>query len=168
MYQEVCFNRGTEAGGGVNVGHSLSPQSLCLLRVCCLKRRFKLVEPITGDHPVKLPKTLFASWAVRCLLFVMLCEESKISGFLGLRWLDTVFQGQYPSSLSINYVAINKDLEKLPPQLYCIKMKICCDQGWHWSCHNNEMMPLPILLAAVFLVTGNCSSKLVHGSFFLQ
>ena len=25
MYQEVCFNRGTEAGGGVNMGHSLSP-----------------------------------------------------------------------------------------------------------------------------------------------
>ena len=26
MYQEVCFNRGTEAGGeGVKVGHSLSP-----------------------------------------------------------------------------------------------------------------------------------------------
>ena len=26
MYQEVCFNRGTEAGGeGVNAGHSLSP-----------------------------------------------------------------------------------------------------------------------------------------------
>ena len=35
-----------------------------------------------------------------------------------LRWLDTVFQGQYLQSLSINYVAINKDLEKLPPQLY--------------------------------------------------
>ena len=31
-----------------------------------------------------------------------------------------VFQGQYVSSLSINYVAINKDLEKLPPQLYRI------------------------------------------------
>ena len=29
-----------------------------------------------------------------------------------LRWLDTVFQGQYLSSLSINYVAINKVLEK--------------------------------------------------------
>ena len=30
MYQEVCFNRGTEAGGGgVNVGHSIAqpPQS---------------------------------------------------------------------------------------------------------------------------------------------
>ena len=35
-----------------------------------------------------------------------------------LRWLDTVFQGQYLSSLSINYVAKNKVLEKLPPQLY--------------------------------------------------
>ena len=32
--------------------------------------------------------------------------------------LDTVFQGQYLPSLSINYVAINKHLEKLPPQLY--------------------------------------------------
>ena len=42
-----------------------------------------------------------------------------------LRWLDTVFQGQYLPSLSINYVAIHKDLEKLPPQLCQIKMKIC-------------------------------------------
>ena len=30
---------------------------------------------------------------------------------------DTVFKGQYLPSLSINYVAINKDLEKLPSQL---------------------------------------------------
>ena len=37
---------------------------------------------------------------------------------LGLRWLDTVIQGQYLPSLSLNYVAINKDLEKWPPQLY--------------------------------------------------
>ena len=35
-----------------------------------------------------------------------------------LRWLDTVFQGQYLLSLSIKYVAINKVLEELPPQLY--------------------------------------------------
>ena len=35
-----------------------------------------------------------------------------------LRWLDTVFQGQYLPSLSINYVTINKGLENLPPQLY--------------------------------------------------
>ena len=37
---------------------------------------------------------------------------------LNLRWLDTVFQDQYLPSLSINYVAINKVLKKLPPQLY--------------------------------------------------
>ena len=35
-----------------------------------------------------------------------------------LRWLDTVFQGQHLLSLSINYVAINKVLKKLTPQLY--------------------------------------------------
>ena len=38
----------------------------------------------------------------------------------------------------------------------------------HQSCHSNEMTLLPILLAAVYLGTGNCSSKIIHGSFFLQ
>ena len=38
----------------------------------------------------------------------------------------------------------------------------------HRSCHSNEMTLVPILLAAVYLGTGNCSSKTVHGSFFLQ
>ena len=37
-----------------------------------------------------------------------------------LRWLDTVFQGQYlhVPSLSVNCDTINKDLAKLTPQLY--------------------------------------------------
>ena len=35
-----------------------------------------------------------------------------------LKWLNAVFQDQYRPSLSINYDAINKDLEKLPAQLY--------------------------------------------------
>ena len=39
---------------------------------------------------------------------------------------------------------------------------------WHRSCHSNEMTLLPILLTEVFLGTGNCSSKIIHGSFFLQ
>ena len=38
----------------------------------------------------------------------------------------------------------------------------------HRSCHSNEMTLLPNLLAAVYLGTGNCSSKIVHRSFFLQ
>ena len=33
--------------------------------------------------------------------------------------------------------------------------------------HSNEMTPLPILPAAVFLGTGNYSSIIVQGSFFL-
>ena len=55
-------------------------------------------------------KHVFRSSLVAVLLFV--------SGRLGLRWLDIVFQGQYLPSLSVNYVTINKDLEKLTPQLY--------------------------------------------------
>ena len=43
---------------------------------------------------------------------------TKPSLSLDLRWLDAVFQGQYLPSLSLNYVAINKVLEKLPTQLY--------------------------------------------------
>ena len=39
---------------------------------------------------------------------------------------------------------------------------------WHRSRHSNEMTPLPILLAAWFLSTGNCSSKIVYWSFFQQ
>ena len=31
--------------------------------------------------------------------------------------------------MSINYVTINKDLEKLPSQLYSVKTKRCYDQG---------------------------------------
>ena len=45
-------------------------------------------------------------------------EERKEESHSALRWLVTVFQSQYLPSLSINYVAINKVLEKLPTQLY--------------------------------------------------
>ena len=38
----------------------------------------------------------------------------------------------------------------------------------HRSCHSNEMKLLPILLAALYLGSGNCSSKIIHESFFLQ
>ena len=44
--------------------------------------------------------------------------EGLISPLSFLRWLHRVFKGQYLQSFIRNYVAINKDLEKLPPQLY--------------------------------------------------
>ena len=54
--------------------------------------------------------------AIETICFCDLCLKEEIIDVL--RWLDTVFQGQYLPRLSINYVAINKDLEKLTPQLY--------------------------------------------------
>ena len=37
-----------------------------------------------------------------------------------LRWLDIVFQGQYLTCLSVNYVDISKDLEKLIWKEFCV------------------------------------------------
>ena len=50
-------------------------------------------------------------------VYAAIRKTGQISQML-LRWLDTVFQGQYLPSLSINYVAINEDLEKLTLHLY--------------------------------------------------
>ena len=47
-----------------------------------------------------------------------------------LRWLDWIFWGGYLQSLSINYVAMSKDIEKRFPQLFYIKMKISYDLGF--------------------------------------
>ena len=47
-----------------------------------------------------------------------------------LRWLDWIFYGGYLPSLSINYVAMSKDMEKRFPQLYYIKMKNSYDWGF--------------------------------------
>ena len=47
-----------------------------------------------------------------------------------LRWLDWIFLGEYLPSLSINYVAMSKDMEKRFPQLYYIKMKNSFDLGF--------------------------------------
>ena len=50
-----------------------------------------------------------------------MCETDQMEKFhivLTLRWLDTVFYSEYLPRLSVNYVDINKDLDKLTPQLY--------------------------------------------------
>ena len=51
--------------------------------------------------------------------------------FINLRWLDWIFLGGYLPSLSINFVAMSKDMEKRLPQLYYIKMKISYDLGFN-------------------------------------
>ena len=45
-------------------------------------------------------------------------------------WLDWIFFRGYLPSLSINYVAMSKDMGKRLPQLYYIKMKISYDLGF--------------------------------------
>ena len=47
-----------------------------------------------------------------------------------LRWLDWIFLRGYLPSLSINYVAMSKDMGKRLPQLYYVKMKISFDLGF--------------------------------------
>ena len=86
-------------------------------------------------------------------------------------WLDTIFKGQCLPSSSLNYVAIKKKkLEKFATAVVSDKDKNLSWSGlqWHRSCQSNEITPLPILLPAIFLGTGNCSYKIVNGSFFLQ
>ena len=80
---------------------------------------------IQGPDPPQDQEEAFLQgcWVPSCSsLGRLLLEPLDIDGEpiwqYDLRWFDTVFQGQYLPSLSINYVTINKDLEKLPPQLY--------------------------------------------------
>ena len=56
-------------------------------------------------------------------------EFVKISSKAFTALVANKIELQYLPSLSINYVAIGKDLKKLPPQVCWIKMKTCCDQG---------------------------------------
>ena len=54
-------------------------------------------------------------------------HQGKLCLKFGLRWLDWIFWGGYLPSLSINYVAMSKDMGKRLPQLYYVKMKISFD-----------------------------------------
>ena len=58
-------------------------------------------------------KVVLQTWN---FVYIYLFRQTRVR--FPLRWLDTVFQGQYLPSLSVNYVAINKVLKKWPPQLY--------------------------------------------------
>ena len=83
-----------------------------------------------------------------------------------LRFIEVVSVNSLVKGRITNYFAINKDLE-----IWILDKDenlLCSGLQKHWNCHSNEMKPLPILLAAVFLGAGNSSSKIVYGSSFLQ
>ena len=74
--------------------------------------------------------------------------------------LNTVFQGQYLPSLSINYVATNKHLEKITTTDVLDKDENLSWSGlqWHRSCHSNVMTPLSIIVATLFLTMKSFSA----------
>ena len=71
-----------------------------------------------------------------------------------LRWLDWIFFGGYLPSLSINYVAMSKDMKKTLPQLYYIKTKISCDLGFMQSespWQHNDAITFFIYLCVLYI-----------------
>ena len=64
------------------------------------------------------------------ILLVMNLQQVTLLVLPDLRWLDWIFFRGYLPSLSINYVAMSKDMGKRLPQLYYIKMKISYDLGF--------------------------------------
>ena len=65
-----------------------------------------------------------------CFALSSYCLFDFLVAAASLRWLDWIFWGAYLPSLSINYVAMSKDMEKRLSQLYYIKMKISFDLGF--------------------------------------
>ena len=82
---------------------------------------FGWIEILKIENP-KIPK--------RPSTFLTTGFDIEICTIARLRWLDWISWGEYLPSLSINYVAMSKDMEKRFPQLYYIKMKISHDLGF--------------------------------------
>ena len=84
---------------------------------------------------------------------------------VSLRWLDTVFQGQYlPISALLKLHRHKQRFGKIATTVVLDKDENLLRSGLqrHRSCHSNKMMQLPILVAGVYLGSGNCSSKIIH------
>ena len=85
---------------------------------------------------------------------VQIAKFPKISPFI--RWLDTVFQGQYLPSLSINYVAINKVLKNISITLLQISLKLHEHRGCYWR----KKLPWTILEEQFLVPRYTAASKI--------
>ena len=97
------------------------------------------------------------------------CTSRILSG-VGVKVAQYSFSGSIPPKFEHKLCHYKQWFGKIATTVVLHKDENLLWSGlqWHRSCHSNEMRPLPILLSALFLGTGNCSSKIVHGSFFLQ
>ena len=103
----------------------------------------------------------------------------RITNALGFLWANYLFSlkvarysfpGPIPPMFEHKLRSHKQSFEKIATTVVLDKDENLLWSGLqrHRSCHSNEMTLLPILLLAVYLGTRNCSSKIVHGSFFLQ
>ena len=85
------------------------------------------------------------------------------------KWPNTVFSESIPAKFEHKLHRHKQTFGTITTTVVLDKDENLLWSGlqWHRSCHSNEMKPLPIMLAAIFL-RGNCSSKIDHRSFFLQ
>ena len=93
-------------------------------------------------------------------------KSIKINRY-GLRWLVTVFRGQYLPSLSINFLRRHKQrFGEIATTVVLDKDEHLLWLGlqWHRSCRSNEMTPLPILLQQYFLALGSVLPKPFTGA----
>ena len=105
-----------------------------------LSSKWVYISKLTPPPPPPIPSSPYTNLGCCCFLQqeILSCLQfscHRIAAQHCLRWLDTVFQGQYLPRLGINYVAINKDLEKLLPtttsficmttQAHTVLQKLC-------------------------------------------
>ena len=102
----------------------------------------------------------YFEWTIKQLM------NSAFVGYEELRWLDWIFWGGYLPSFSINYVAMNKDIEKKITTTVLHK-----DENFLWSrfyCnrsrHGNVTTPLRFLFIFVFLCAKSFEKKSLKGA----
>ena len=115
-------------------------------------------------------------WCKTCYFCIMGCliKQPRLRWLrqCDLRWLGRVFQDQTLPSLSINYIYTSPLTDKfrnITTTAVLDKNENLFWSGlqWYRSFHSDEKTTLPILLAAEFLGTRSCPSKIVHGSVSL-
>ena len=91
-----------------------------------------ILEPLVKATFRERPRPLFGLTVLEFSIVFNLLLNSEVHCKIGqkLRWLDWIFLRGYLLSLSINYVAMSKDMGKRLPQLYYIKTKISYDLGF--------------------------------------
>ena len=133
-------------------------------------RRFKNVKTVQKDYwEHSTARTILFLPAVfnSVLMERSLARSTTNKNFKVARYS---FSGSIPSKFERKLRRHEQRLGEINTTVVLDKNETLLWSGlqWHRSCHSNEMTPLPILLAAVFLGTGNCSSKTVYWSFLLQ